>query len=70
MKIVAVYNGQGVILAAVVVDGQYKGPVPVAGDGHKSGTFEVSGTGAMGLDEVAKTFRVDLASQRLVRAKL
>ena len=41
MKITAVYNRAGKILAAAVVSDERGGPIPVASKGVKSGVFEV-----------------------------
>ena len=41
MRILAVYDSTGRILAAAEIDADYAGPVPVAGDGHETGEFDV-----------------------------
>jgi hypothetical protein len=73
MRIIALYNAEGLILAAVAIDGQYHGPVPVASEGTKVDMFDVpaSGEGAseLRLDEICTNFRVDVGSRRLVDAK-
>jgi hypothetical protein len=70
MRILALHNSEGRILAAAVVDGQYKGPVPVASAGTTLGTFDVpTSSSKLPLDEIAKKFRVDAVSRRLVDAK-
>jgi hypothetical protein len=72
MKITALYDKQGVILAAVPLDDRYDGPVlvPVASDGNKVGTFEVPvSAGESRLDKICTLFRVDARSQRLVDTK-
>lgn len=70
MRIMALHNSDGRILAAVVIDGQYNGPVPVATADTALGTFDVPPSFLkLPLDEIAKNLRVDAASQRLVDAK-
>ena len=70
MKITALYNGRGAILAAVAVDDAYRGPVPVASRGTKVGVFDVpESVGKRRLDEICTSLRVDVRSQRLVEAK-
>lgn len=71
MKITALYNANGVILAAVEHTGRYDHPVPVASEGNKVGTFDVPPSAAKSrLDEICTSFRVDVGSQRLVDAKI
>ena len=73
MKITALYNADGIILAAVVIDGRYDGPlpVPVASEGTEVGTFDVPSSATESrLDEICKVFRVDTRSKRLIDAKL
>jgi hypothetical protein len=70
MRIMALHNSEGRILAAVVIDGQYNGPVPVASADTALGTFEVPASFTkLPLDEIAKNLRVDAVSRRLVDAK-
>ena len=70
MRITALYNKEGVIGAAVMVDGEYRGPVPVAEDGDTLGTFEVPQAAAeFRLDEICTTFRVDARTKTLVDPK-
>jgi hypothetical protein len=66
MKITALYDGDGHILAAVVDNGEYDIPRPVAGEGQKSGTFEVPQSAeTLSLEQICTTFRVDPTSNRL-----
>jgi hypothetical protein len=70
MKIMALHNSKGRILAAVVIDGQYNGPIPVASANTAVGTFEVPASfSRLPLDEIAKNLRVDARLGRLVDAK-
>lgn len=75
MKILAVHNAEGRILAAVAVDTGYRGPVPVASDGDRVGVFDIPAShvraspSELRLDEIAANFRVDASAQRLVDAK-
>jgi hypothetical protein len=70
MKIIALHNSEGRILAAAVIDGQYNGPVPVASAGTTVGMFDVPASSSeLPLDEIAKNFRVDAVSRRLVDTK-
>ena len=70
MKITALYDAEGVILAAVEYTGRNDHPVPVASADKKVGTFDVPASAAKSrLDEICTSFRVDPASRRLVEAK-
>jgi hypothetical protein len=73
MKITALYNNQGVILAAVVaVEEGYNETfvVPEASEGSEVGTFEVpESLSKLRLDEVCTRLRVDAGSKRLVDAE-
>jgi hypothetical protein len=70
MRICALRNAEGLILAAVAVDGQYNGPIPVASEGAKVGMFDAPASPSeLRLDEIATNFRVDVGSQRLVEAR-
>jgi len=72
MKITALYNAGGAILAAVAIDDSYDGPVvvPVASRGTKVGVFDVpESVSKLRLDEICTSLRVDVRSQRLVDAK-
>ena len=74
MKITALYDADGLILAAVESTGRYDHPVPVASEGTEVGTFEVptepTEEGAESrLEEICLSHRVDVGSQRLVRAE-
>ncbi|MFL6623708.1 MAG: hypothetical protein ACJ8J7_06150 [Sulfurifustaceae bacterium] len=72
MKITALYDENGVILAAAEHTGRYDDPVPVASTpGTKVATFEVPTEAARSrLDEICLSHQVDVAAQRLVRAKV
>ena len=70
MKITALYDRDGLILAAAESTGQYDDPVPVASDGNEVGTFDVPSSAAqLGLVEICTSLRVDVSSKRLVQAK-
>jgi hypothetical protein len=74
MKITALYNSRGAILAAAPVDNAYsgpdRGPVPVASRGAKVGVFDVpESLTKRPLDEVCRSLKVDVRSQRLIDAK-
>lgn len=74
MKITALYNARGAILAAASVDdayrGQGRGPVPVASRGAKVGVFDVpESLSKRPLDEICTSLKVDVRSKRLVEAK-
>jgi hypothetical protein len=67
MRITAVYDADGTILAAVVTGPDYAGPVPVPADGAELGEFDVPDPAAeMRLDEICSGFRVDRSDKRLV----
>jgi hypothetical protein len=71
MKITALYDADGLILAAVESTGRYDHPVPVASEGTEVGTFDVPTEAAESrLDEICLSHRVDVGSQRLVSAEL
>jgi hypothetical protein len=68
MKITAVYDRKGNILGAVVDDGNYNTPRPLATDGMQVGTFIVpDSVSSFALDEICLSFRVDSKSKALVR---
>ena len=75
MKITALYNSRGAILAAApVVDDTYRGPgrgpVPVASRGAKVGVFDVpESLSKRPLDEICTSLKVDVRSKRLVEGK-
>jgi len=75
MKITALYNSRGAILAAAPVDDAYsgpgrRGPVPVAARGAKVGVFDVpESLTKRPLDEVCRSLKVDVRSKRLVESK-
>jgi len=75
MKITALYNSRGAILAAAPVDDAYsgpgrRGPVPVAARGAKVGVFDVpESLTKRPLDEVCRSLKVDVRSRRLIDAK-
>ncbi|MEU5973765.1 hypothetical protein [Streptomyces sp. NPDC047315] len=68
MKLTALYDADGKILAAVEETGRYDHPVPVATkDGTAVGTFEVpEGVREAGLYEICTSLRVDAGVTRLV----
>lgn len=67
MRITALYNDEGVILAAAAIDGSYRGPVPVASEGTEVGLFDVpESVTDLRLDEICSGFRVDAVGKRLV----
>lgn len=72
MKITALYDENGVILAAAEHTGRYNHPVPVASKaGTKVGTFDVPAEVAHSrLDEICLSHQVDVGAQRLIRAKV
>jgi hypothetical protein len=70
MKITALYDADGLILAAVESTGRYDHPVPVASEGAEVRTFDVPREAAESrLDEICLSHRVDVGSQRLVSAE-
>jgi len=74
MKITALYNNRGAILAAAPVDDAYKGPgrgpVPVASRGAKVGVFDVpESLSKRPLNEICTSLKVDARSKRLVETK-
>jgi hypothetical protein len=69
MKIIAVYNDAGLILAAAV-DDKKRGPRPVPSDSTHSGTFEVPESArSLGLEEICTTFHVDAKSKTLAKKR-
>ena len=70
MKITALYNQSGKILAAAVVRDDMKGPVPVASKGSKVGTFEVPlALRELELHQLCLGHRIDTRGNRLVEVK-
>jgi len=70
MKITAVYNRAGRILAAAIVDGDGGGPIPLASKGTKAGTFEVPlASRELGLVKLCSSHRIDARASRLVEMK-
>jgi hypothetical protein len=70
MRITALYDPNGVILAAVAVDDAYDGPVPVASEGTEVGTFDVpTSVGELPLDELCVRHRIDTESRQLTDAE-
>ncbi len=66
MRIVALYDADGRILAAAPVDDHYRGPVPVASDGTDVDMFDVPESASeLRLDESCTGLRVDVSSKRL-----
>jgi hypothetical protein len=69
MKIVALYNAEGRILAAVVDDDHHKGPKlrPVASHGNALGAFEVPEPARKhSLSEICASHKIDVGGKRLV----
>jgi hypothetical protein len=69
MKIVALYNAEGHILAAVVDDDHHKGPKlrPVPPPGATLGTFEVPEPARKHtLSEICANHKIDVGGKRLV----
>jgi hypothetical protein len=69
MKILALYNAEGHILAAVVDDGHHKGTKlrPVAPPGATLGTFEVPEQARHNtLSEICANHKIDVGGKRLV----
>ena len=70
MKIVALHNKSGEILAAVHLTPNYTGPRPVAGKGTQIVELEVPQSHAsIGLFEICKNLRVDSKNNKLVEHK-
>ena len=68
MKITAVFDKDGRILAGVIDDEKYDGPRPMPTEGTQAGTFDVPASdNALGLEEICKSFRVDAKSKSLKR---
>jgi hypothetical protein len=69
MKILALYNAEGHILAAVIEDDNHKGPKlrPVAPHGATLGTFEVPEQARKhSLSEICANHKIDVGGKRLV----
>lgn len=69
MKIVALYNAEGRILAAVVDNDHHKGPKlrPVASRGNTLGTFEVPEPARKhSLSEICASHKIDVGAKRSV----
>ncbi|MEU9602875.1 hypothetical protein [Streptomyces sp. NPDC048057] len=68
MKLTALYDADGKILAAVEATGRDDHPVPVATeDGTEVGTFDVpEGVSGSSLYDICTTLRVDAGAARLV----
>jgi hypothetical protein len=70
MKITAVYDRQGKILAAAIVDDDMSGPIPQASKGSKAATFEVpQHLRDLGLHELCSGHRIDAKKTQLVEMK-
>lgn len=70
MKITALYDGDGRILAGIVDDGKYDGPRPVADKTTHIATFEVPLESAkLSLEQICLTHRVDHGAKKLLRGK-
>jgi hypothetical protein len=68
MKLIAVYDKDGRIVAGVLDSGDYKGPMPVAGPGTHHGAFEVpTESHSSGLEVLCREMRVDHNAKRLVK---
>lgn len=60
MRVIALYDRDGTILAAAAVDAGYRGPVPVASEGTEVGLFDVPDSATdLRLDEICASCRVD-----------
>lgn len=69
MKITAIYDSAGVIIAAVIDDGKYDSPRPVPTAGTQVGTFEVPESArSLALDEICTTHRVDCKCGALMKS--
>ena len=69
MKIVALHNAEGHILAAVIEDDDHKGPKlrPVPPPGATLGTFEVPEPARKHtLSEICANHKIDVSGKRLV----
>lgn len=70
MRITAVFDADGTILAAVPTDPDYIGPVPAPPEGTEVEEFDVPDSATeMQLDELCAGFRVDKGEKRLVDHK-
>lgn len=68
MKIATVYDNDGRILAAVMDDGTYDGPRPVADRKSHAGVFDLPATEAkLTLAEICTRYRIDRKTSGLVR---
>ena len=67
MRITALHDADGLILAAVVTEDDYDGPLPVAGEDTEVGVFDVP-TAAEGLqlEEICLNHRVNSHSKSLI----
>lgn len=66
MRITALYDAHGRILAAAEVDDKRGGPVPVPSEGTEVDTFEVPEDGArLRLDEICTSYRIDVGAKQL-----
>lgn len=69
MKITAVYDDSGRILAGIIDDGKYDGPRPVADQRTHEGSFELPAAASkLSLEEICTTFKVDVRSRNLIKA--
>lgn len=67
MKLATVYDADGVVVAAVQVDADYAGPLPVPGGGHEFGEFDVPDSARdMRLGDLCTTLRVHTTERRLI----
>ncbi|MET0305389.1 MAG: hypothetical protein ABW196_04065 [Solirubrobacterales bacterium] len=66
MRIAALYDAHGRILAAAEVDDEHGGPMPVPSEGTEVDTFDVPENGArLRLDEICTGYRVDVGAKQL-----
>jgi hypothetical protein len=70
MKLIALHNESGKIVAAVRVSYDYQGPVPVAGEKTRVVTVDVpQGHEKLDLATICTRFRVDPQTSELVEHK-
>lgn len=70
MKLAAVYDNDGRILAGIIDDGRYDRPRPLSDDKTQGGIFEVpQAADQLSLAEICTTYRVDPGSKQLMRSK-
>jgi hypothetical protein len=70
MLLIAVHDGAGVIIGAVVDDGELPIPVPLAPEGYVTSSIELTDEQArLPLDVLCTTMRVDARSHGLIPAE-